>query len=88
EKPTGDGLILPQGKQAYMDVIGKAVRANLQNGRGGAVTCYYSAFDPEADMITQLRNPRSTEDRKNRDLHYAFLSNKFFAKKAAHREGG
>ncbi|MFO5890765.1 hypothetical protein ACLBSJ_33715, partial [Klebsiella pneumoniae] len=28
-----------------------------------------------------------TEDRKNRDLHYAFLSNKFFAKKAAQKDG-
>ncbi|MFO5615208.1 hypothetical protein ACLBQC_32125, partial [Klebsiella pneumoniae] len=70
-----EALLMIQGKKPYIDVIGKAVRANLQNGRGGAVTCYYSAFDPEADMITQLRNPRSTEDRKNRDLHYAFLSN-------------
>ncbi|AFO70844.1 ribonucleotide reductase large subunit [Pseudomonas phage vB_Pae10145-KEN51] len=85
--PIRNGLIIHQGKKPYIDVIGKAVRANLQNGRGGAVTCYYSAFDPEADMITQLRNPRSTEDRKNRDLHYAFLSNKFFAKKAAQKDG-
>lgn len=84
--PVRNGLIVHQGKKPYIDVMGKAVRANLQNGRGGAVTAFYSSFDPEADMISQLRNPRSTEDRKNRDLHYAFMSNSLFAAKAAKNE--
>ncbi|QEM42118.1 ribonucleotide reductase of class Ia (aerobic), alpha subunit [Pseudomonas phage vB_PaeM_PS119XW] len=84
--PVRNGLIVHQGKKPYIDVMGKAVRANLQNGRGGAVTSFYSLFDPEADMISQLRNPRSTEDRKNRDLHYAAMGNVLFAAKAAKNE--
>src|SRR5699024_8049778 len=63
-----------------------AVHANMQAGRGGACTTYYSGFDPEAEIIAYLRNPRSTEDRKNRDLHYALVTNKFFAEKVAKNE--
>lgn len=84
--PIRDGLIIHQGKKPYIDAMSKAIKANLQNGRGGAGTCFYSAFDPEAEMISQLRNPRSTEDRKNRDLHYALLVNTYFARKAARGE--
>lgn len=84
--PIRNGLIIHQGKKPYIDSMSKAIKANLQNGRGGAGTCFYSAFDPEAEMISQLRNPRSTEDRKNRDLHYALLVNRLFAQKAAKGE--
>lgn len=80
------GLIQHQGKLPYLASLGKAVHANMQAGRGGACTTYYSGFDPEAEIIAYLRNPRSTEDRKNRDLHYALVTNKFFAEKVARNE--
>lgn len=80
------GLIQHQGKLPYLAALGKAVNANMQAGRGGACTTYYSGFDPEAEIIAYLRNPRSTEDRKNRDLHYALVTNKFFAEKVARNE--
>lgn len=82
-EPVRGGLIKHQGRLPYLASLGKAIRANLQNGRGGAATAYYSVFDPEATTIAQLRNPRSTEDKRNRDLHYAMLTNKWFAKKVA-----
>jgi len=84
--PVRGGLIQHQGKLPYLASLGKAVHANMQAGRGGACTTYYSAFDPEAEVIAHLRNPRSTEDRKNRDLHYALVTNKFFAEKVARNE--
>lgn len=84
--PVRKGLIRHMGKLPYIASLGKAVRANTQNGRGGAVTLYYSGFDPEAEVIAHLRNPRSTEDRRNRDLHYALITNKFFASKVAKNE--
>ncbi len=84
--PVRGGLIQHQGKLPYYASLGKAVHANMQAGRGGACTTYYSGFDPEAEIIAYLRNPRSTEDRKNRDLHYALLTNKFFAEKVAKNE--
>lgn len=84
--PIRGGLIVHQGKKPYIDAMSKSIKANLQNGRGGAGTSFYSAFDPEAEMISQLRNPRSPEDRRNRELHYALLVNRLFAKKAAKGE--
>lgn len=84
--PVRNGLIEHQGKLPYFASMGKAVQANMQAGRGGACTTYYSGFDPEAEVIAYLRNPRSTEDRKNRDLHYALLTNRFFAEKVAKNE--
>jgi ribonucleoside-diphosphate reductase alpha chain len=84
--PVRGGLIQHQGKLPYLASLGKAVHANMQAGRGGACTTYYSGFDPEAEVIAYLRNPRSTEDRKNRDLHYALVTNKFFAEKVARNE--
>lgn len=81
--PVRGGLIEHMGKLPYYASLGKAVHANMQAGRGGACTTYFSAFDPEAEVIVHLRNPRSTEDRKNRDLHYALVSNRLFAEKAA-----
>lgn len=84
--PVRGGLIQHQGKLPYLASLGKAVNANMQAGRGGACTTYYSGFDPEAEIIAHLRNPRSTEDRKNRDLHYALVTNKFFAEKVARNE--
>ncbi|MFV0282668.1 MAG: ribonucleoside-diphosphate reductase subunit alpha [Castellaniella sp.] len=84
--PVRGGLIQHQGKLPYLASLGKAVHANMQAGRGGACTTYYSGFDPEAEVIAYLRNPRSTEDRKNRDLHYALVTNKLFAEKVARNE--
>lgn len=84
--PVRGGLIEHMGKLPYYAALGKAVHANMQAGRGGACTTYYSGFDPEAEVIAHLRNPRSTEDRKNRDLHYALVTNRLFAEKAAKNE--
>lgn len=84
--PVRGGAIEHQGKLPLYSVLGKAVKAMMQNSRGGACTTYYSGFDPEAQTIAYLRNPRSTEDKKNRDLHYAMETNLFFAQKAAKNE--
>lgn len=77
------GVIQHQGKLNYYRSLVGAVKANLQNGRGGAATTYYSAFDPEVDVISRLKNPMSTEDKKIRGMDYSFGCNKFFAKKVA-----
>lgn len=80
------GLFEHHGKKKYYDAMGKSIVANVQAGRGGAVTCFFEAFDQEIDMIQALRNPRSTEDRRNRDMHFAMLANRYFAAKAAKGE--
>lgn len=77
------GLFAHHGKKKYYDAMGKSIVANVQAGRGGAVTCFFESFDQEVDMIQALRNPLTTPDRRNRDMHFAMLTNRFFVKKAA-----
>lgn len=78
-----NGLIVHQGKIPYYRALVGAVGANLQNGRGGAATVYYTAFDPEVEVIAKLKNPMTPSVKQVRGCDYSFGSNKFFAKKAA-----
>lgn len=73
-------------KLPYFRSLGGAVKANLQGGRGGACTTYFSCFDPEALTIIMLQNPRSVKDKQNRDIHFAMMVNRFFATKVAKNE--
>lgn len=84
--PVRAGFTVHQGKLPYFASLGKAVKANLQGGRGGACTTYYTCFDPEVKTITMLQNPRTPEDKKNRDIHFAIMTNRLFAKKVARNE--
>lgn len=81
--PIKKGLFLHQGKKPYLKAVAGAVNANKQGSRGGACTQYYSGYDPEAAVIAQLQNPRSTDANKNRDIHFSVITNKLFAKKVA-----
>lgn len=84
--PVRGGTIAHAGKLPYYRYVVGAVQSSLQNGRGGACTMHFSAFDPEVDVLTRLKNPMSTEDKKIRGMDYSFGSNKFFARKAARGE--
>lgn len=84
--PVRNGSIEHQGKRPYYASLGKAVKANLQNGRGGSATTFMSAFDPEIKTLQTLKNPKTPIDVKNRDIDYATSFNRFFAKKAARQE--
>lgn len=77
------GLFEHHGKKKYYDAMGKSIVANVQAGRGGAVTCFFESFDQEVEMIQALRNPLTTPDRRNRDMHFAMLTNRLFARYAA-----
>lgn len=80
------GLIKHKGKYGYYAVQDTAVHANLQNGRGGALTTHNNSFDPEIESLTRLKNPRSTEDKQIRGLDYSFSANRLFDRKAAKNE--
>lgn len=80
------GVIRHQGKLPYFRALAAEVKSNLQNGRGGACTSYFSVFDPEVDVLLRLKNPMSTEDKKIRTLDYSWGGNRFFAKKVARNE--
>lgn len=75
-----NGAIEHNGKLPYYKALAGSVMANKQGSRGGACTTYYSAYDPEASVITMLQNPRSPKERQNRDLHFAIIVNTHFAK--------
>jgi ribonucleoside-diphosphate reductase alpha chain len=63
-----------------------AIGANLQNGRGGASTVHYTAYDPEVEVIQKLRHPMTPASKKIGGCHYSFGTNKFFARKVAKNE--
>lgn len=80
------GVIQHQGKIPYYRALVGAINANLQNGRGGAATVHYTAYDPEVSIIAKLKNPMTPTSKQVRGVDYSFGSNKFFARKAAKNE--
>jgi ribonucleoside-diphosphate reductase alpha chain len=81
--PVRGGLIQHQGKLPYYRAMVGAIGANLQNGRGGASTVHYNAFDPEVEVIQKLRHPMTPLTKKISGCHYSFGNNKLFARKVA-----
>jgi ribonucleoside-diphosphate reductase alpha chain len=84
--PVRGGLIQHQGKLPYYRAMVGAIGANLQNGRGGASTVHYNAFDPEVEVIQKLRHPMTPLIKKISGCHYSFGNNKLFARKVARNE--
>ncbi|BAS04910.1 putative ribonucleotide reductase alpha subunit [Ralstonia phage RSF1] len=84
--PVQKGRFLHRGKLPYIAAFGKNIRANLQGGRGGAGTMYFNLFDPEAKVIAGLRDTRASDTARNRDAHYAYMSNRFLTMKMAKDE--
>ena len=84
--PIRGGVIQHQGKLPYYRALVGAIGANLQNGRGGASTVHYTAFDPDAEVIAKAKNPMTPASKQVRGCDYSFGSNKFFARKAAKNE--
>lgn len=84
--PIRGGAIQHQGKLPYYRAMTGAIGANLQNGRGGASTVYYTAYDPEVEVIQKLRHPMTPANKKISGCHYNFGSNKVFARKVARNE--
>lgn len=80
------GLIKHQGKTPYFRAMQAAVSANVQNGRAGACTTYYSAFDPEVNTLVRLKNPRTPAAKQIRGMDYNQMANHFFAEKVAKDE--
>lgn len=80
------GAISHNGKLPYLSSFGKAVKANKQGSRSGALTVFVSVFDPEIADVIMLQNPRTPLKKQNRDLHVCVMDNFFFAWKVAKRE--
>lgn len=79
--PVRGGRIRHLGKMPYYAANAKGVKASIQAGRGGALTTYFSIFDPESVTMIMAQNPRTPEDLRNRDLHFSWQDNPVFARK-------
>ena len=81
--PVRGGLIRHQGKLPYYRAQVGMINANMQNGRGGAETMHYTAYDPEVEVIQKLKNPLTPRDKQIRGLDYSFGTNMYFAEQVA-----
>lgn len=62
-------------------------KSNMQNSaRGGAITQYFSAYDPEVFNLIRMQNPTTVKTLQIRESHFAIMYNTFMAKKAAKKE--
>lgn len=84
--PVRGGVIEHQGKLPYYRAMVGAIGANLQNGRGGASTVHYTAFDPEVEVIQKLRHPTTPQSKRIAGCHYSFGTNRTFARLVAKNE--
>ena len=84
--PVRGGAISHNGKLPYLSSFGKAVKANKQGSRSGALTTHVSVYDPEIMDLIAMQNPRTPLKKQNRDQHLSVMDNFFFAQKVAKRE--
>ena len=76
--PVRGGAISHLGKLPCYNAVSEVMKEFTQQGRGGAATMFYSAFDPEVVTIQALKNPMTPLSKQNRKLDYAILYNQFF----------
>ena len=85
--PVRHGLIRHAGKQPYFRSQAFQAKENMQNSkRGGAITQYFSAYDPEVFTLIRMQNPTTVKTLQIRESHFAIIYNTFLAKKAAKKE--
>ena len=84
--PVRNGKILHKGKLPYLKAVSGAIKANTQGSRGGAICQFVPITDPEIESIIMLQNPRTPEDKQNRDVNISIQSNKFITNKALKKE--
>lgn len=80
------GVIKHGGKLGYFRLQEAETKANMQGGRGGALTTYINALDPEVFTLLAMRNPTTVEDRRIDGIDNAFLFNKSFVDRAKKRQ--
>jgi ribonucleoside-diphosphate reductase alpha chain len=80
--PVRGGRFPHGGKRPYFATTAKNTIKGVQAGRAGAATFYFDIFEKEAKDLIMLQNPRTPEAKRNRDVHFAVMTNSFFAKKA------
>lgn len=84
--PVRNGTIQHQGKRGYLTMLQSAVKANLQNSRGGSATAYINILDPEIQEILKLKSVRLPTQLRIAGIDYSVGYNEFFVKKVAKNE--
>ena len=81
--PVRNGTIQHQGKRGYLNMLQSAVKANLQNSRGGSATAYINVLDPEIEEIIKLKSVRLPTQQRISGIDYSIGYNDLFARKVA-----
>lgn len=76
------GVIKHGGKLPYFRLQEAETKANLQGSRGGALTTYLNALDPEIFILLAMRNPTTVVDNRVDGIDNAFMFNNSFVKRA------
>jgi ribonucleoside-diphosphate reductase alpha chain len=84
--PIRGGAIIHNGKAPYFNKQTGVVKSNKQGSRGGSLTEYFSAFDPEVKEMMVLKNPRTPLNKRNRNIDYCMMMNRFLLWKSAGEE--
>lgn len=74
------------GKLPYLKSHQSLAKQNKQGSRGGALTTYFTCFDPELFDLIRARNPTTSPEKKVDEIDYAIIYNPLFAKKVAANE--
>ena len=89
-RSIGDGVrrnqIAHLGKLGYLRASQSLAKSSKQGTRGGALTTYYTCFDPEVFDLIKARNPTTTDEKKVDGIDYAIMYNPFFADKVLNGE--
>ena len=76
------GVIKHGGKLPYFRLQEAETKANLQGSRGGALTTYLNALDPEIFVLLAMRNPTTVVDKRVDGIDNCFMFNEAFVKRA------
>lgn len=72
------GKISHLGKLPCYNAVAHVMKEFTQQGRGGAATMYFSAFDPEIKDLQALKNPMTPLNKQNRMMDYGIIYNDYF----------
>lgn len=84
--PIRGGGIVHSGKLPYYNKQTGIVKSNKQGSRGGSLTEYFSAYDPEVQTIMALKNPRTPLNKRNRAIDYCMMLNRFLLWKSSNEQ--
>lgn len=89
-RTKGDGArnnrLEHNGKIPYLTAQQALAKSNKQGSRGGAITQYFTYFDPEVKALIKARNPTTLIDERVDQIDHAILHNSFLAELTAKGE--